>query len=61
MTIIPIENTNQMPLFATYRGVQAKTDEQALSELESIAERLGIVFREVYKYGQGYYYGRVEG
>jgi hypothetical protein len=58
MTIIPVENTNDIR-GASFRGVQAASDEAALRSLSAIAQRDGLTFETVYRWGnpeQPYYY-----
>lgn len=50
MTIIPVTNTREIP-GSTFRGVQAASDEAALQSLAAIAQRDGVTFTTVYRWG----------
>jgi hypothetical protein len=58
MTIIPVENTNQIP-GKSFIGVQASTDAEAEKSLELIAKRRGVTVDKVYRWGSGYYYAAI--
>lgn len=58
MHIIPVSNTNDIR-GSQFRGVQAADDEAAMKSLEAIAQRDGLTFGTVYRWGnpeQPYYY-----
>jgi hypothetical protein len=58
MEIKPVENTNQIPA-ASFRGVQAANDDAAVKSLAAIAQRDGLTFTTVYRWGNPenpYYY-----
>lgn len=61
MTIIQVDNTSELPWGCSFRAVSAKDDGTALEQLSSIAARFGLKIQQVYKWGHGYYYGRIEG
>ncbi len=58
MTIIPVENTKQIP-GAAFIGIQAATDAEAEKYLEQIARRRGVTVENVYRWGNGYYYAPI--
>jgi hypothetical protein len=58
MTIIPVSNTNDIR-GKQFRGVQAANDDAAVKSLAAIAQRDGLTFTTVYRWGNPenpYYY-----